>query len=116
MVTLDDRLLGEKLQNYCSSSSDDEDDKGNDSDDGKRHGKSTTRFIPESDLKQPSSSSGFTENTGPKGVIEDWRRFKQLEAEKREEQNREKDALIKKLSMTCRSYVSTSGCFSCQLN
>ncbi|CAF3587171.1 unnamed protein product [Rotaria socialis] len=105
MVTLDDRLLGEKLQNYCSSSSDDEDDKGNDSDDGKRHGKSTTRFIPESDLKQPSSSSGFTENTGPKGVIEDWRRFKQLEAEKREEQNREKDALIKKLSMTCRSYL-----------
>lgn len=26
MVTLDDRLLGEKLQNYCSSSSEDEDD------------------------------------------------------------------------------------------
>jgi hypothetical protein len=25
-------------------------------------------------------------NTGPKGVIEDWRRFKQLETEKREEQ------------------------------
>jgi hypothetical protein len=28
MVSLDDRLLGEKLQNYCSSSSDDEDEKG----------------------------------------------------------------------------------------
>jgi hypothetical protein len=28
MVTLDDRLLGEKLQNYCSSS-EDEDDRGN---------------------------------------------------------------------------------------
>ena len=27
MVTLDDRLLGEKIQNYCSSS-EDEDDKG----------------------------------------------------------------------------------------
>lgn len=28
MVTLDDRLLGEKLQNYCSSSSDEDDDGG----------------------------------------------------------------------------------------
>lgn len=29
MVTLDDRLLGEKLQNYCSSSEDEgDDDKG----------------------------------------------------------------------------------------
>jgi hypothetical protein len=28
MVTLDDRLLGEKLQNYCSSSSEDEGDDG----------------------------------------------------------------------------------------
>lgn len=28
MVTLDDRLLGEKLQNYCSSSSDEEDEGG----------------------------------------------------------------------------------------
>ena len=27
MVSLDDRLLGEKLQNYCSSSSDEEDEK-----------------------------------------------------------------------------------------
>lgn len=105
MVTLDDRLLGEKLQNYCSSSSEDEDendDKG--SDDGKRE-KSTTKFIPESELKAASSSSGFTENTGPKGVIEDWRRFKQLETEKREEQEKEKKTLIKKLTMTCRSYL-----------
>ncbi len=44
--------------------------------------------------------------TGPKGVIEDWRRFKQLETEKRDEQEKEKKTLIKKLAMTCRSYVS----------
>jgi hypothetical protein len=79
MVSLDDRLLGEKLQNYCSSSSDDEDEKGklleimidfefifvfkdNDEDEGKR-GKSTgTKFIPEAELDAPSSSSGFTDN------------------------------------------------------
>ena len=42
MATLDDKILGEKLQNYCSSSSDDEDDckqpKG-------------AKFIPEAQVK-----------------------------------------------------------------
>ncbi|UJR31825.1 hypothetical protein I4U23_019302 [Adineta vaga] len=104
MVTLDDRLLGEKLQNYCSSSSDDEDEEGNDSDNGKRQ-KSSTKFVPESELNAPSSSSGSTDNTGPKGVIADWRRFKQLETEKRDEQEKEKKTLIKKLAMTCRSHL-----------
>lgn len=80
MTTLDDRLLGEKLQNYCSSSEDergktcewercslnvlvsfDLDDDGSDDGNGKR-GKSSTKFIPESELQAPSSSSGFTEN------------------------------------------------------
>lgn len=36
-------------------------------------------------------------------MINDWRRFKQLETEQREEQCREMERLIKKLSMTCRS-------------
>ncbi len=61
MTTLDDRLLGEKLQNYCSSS----EDEGGDSDDddgGGKGEKSTTKFIPESELNPPNSSSGFTEN------------------------------------------------------
>lgn len=43
--------------------------------------------------------------TGPKGVINDWRRFKQLETEQRQEQRREMERLIKKLSMTCRSHL-----------
>ncbi|CAF1108124.1 unnamed protein product [Adineta steineri] len=106
MVTLDDRLLGEKLQNYCSSSEDEGDRDDNDSDDGGgKRGKSTSKFIPETELNAPGSSSGFTENTGPKGVIGDWRRFKQLENEKRDEQDKEKKALIKKLTMSCRSYL-----------
>lgn len=44
-------------------------------------------------------------DAGPKGVINDWRRFKQLETEQREEQCREMERLIKKLSMTCRSHL-----------
>lgn len=40
---------------------------------------------------------------GPKGVINDWRKYKQLEVEQKQEQKREMEKLIKKLSMTCRS-------------
>ena len=43
--------------------------------------------------------------SGPKGVINDWRRFKQLETEQREEQCREMERLIKKLSVSCRSHL-----------
>lgn len=44
--------------------------------------------------------------TGPKGVIKDWREFKRLETEKRTEQEKERQALAKKLTLTCRSHVS----------
>jgi len=46
---------------------------------------------------------GSSANTGPKGVIKDWQRFKQLETEKREEAEIEKMALAKKLALTCRT-------------
>ena len=93
MATLDDKLMGEKLHYYCSSSEDEDDggpkfvaDPGDDSVGRGAGGAVSTRA-----------------NTGPKGVIEDWRRFKQLEKENRAEQAREKAELAKKLSMTCRS-------------
>lgn len=38
-------------------------------------------------------------------MINDWRRFKQLETEQREEQCREMERLIKKLSLSCRSHL-----------
>ena len=43
--------------------------------------------------------------TGPKGVINDWRRFKQLETEKRAEQETERLQLAEKLTLTCRTAV-----------
>ncbi len=73
MATLDDKLLGEKLHYYCSSSEDE---------DGDEQGEA--RGAAEAAPPPPMNSGGA--NTGPKGVIEDWRRFKQLETEKREEQ------------------------------
>jgi hypothetical protein len=78
MATLDDKLLGEKLHYYCSSS---EEEDNNDDDDGDRK---TSSQGAESSIAPPPINEG--PNTGPKGVIEDWRRYKQLETEKRAEQ------------------------------
>ncbi|XP_010221314.1 PREDICTED: roquin-2 isoform X2 [Tinamus guttatus] len=98
MTALDDKLLGEKLQYYYSSSEgEDEDSEKEDKD-----GEST---LPESIGEVELSGDGSAVNTGPKGVINDWRRFKQLETEQRQEQRREMERLIKKLSMTCRSHL-----------
>ncbi|XP_068104213.1 phosducin-like protein isoform X2 [Hyperolius riggenbachi] len=93
MTTLDDKLLGEKCQYYYSSSSDDED-----SDQDRRIQQGT------GGESEQSKDEGAM-NTGPKGVINDWRRYKQMETEQSEEQRREMEQLIKKLSMTCKSHL-----------
>lgn len=46
---------------------------------------------------------GTSSNTGPKGVIKDWQRFKQLETEKRQADETERIALMKKLTLTVQS-------------
>ncbi|KAM4662116.1 phosducin-like protein isoform 1-T1 [Discoglossus pictus] len=93
MTTMDDKLMGEKNQYYYSSSSDDED-----SEEGPKVSESTARYPDE-------GRDGSTVNTGPKGVINDWRRYKQMETEQNDEQRREMEQLIKKLSMTCKSHL-----------
>ena len=108
MATLDDKLLGEKLHYYCSSSEDEADGGDEGADDGGKGDDSRTsaaaacaptpKFVPESELRNGH-------NTGPKGVMEDWRRFKQLERENRAEAAAEKEALTKKLAMTCREAI-----------
>ncbi|XP_012541320.1 phosducin-like protein [Monomorium pharaonis] len=103
MSVLENKILGEKLQYYCSSSSDEENDE-----DSKDSDKECNDIKYTDDTEQyiaPSYSEwdGTSSNTGPKGVIKDWQRYKQLEAEKRESQEKERLQLIKKLSLTCRS-------------
>ncbi|XP_014470824.1 PREDICTED: phosducin-like protein [Dinoponera quadriceps] len=98
MSTLEDKILGEKLQYYCSSSSEDEENDTGESDkefDDIKYTEDTAQYASEWD--------GTSNNTGPKGVIKDWQRYKQLEAEKRELQEKERIQLMKKLSLTCRS-------------
>ncbi|CAG9087518.1 hypothetical protein JYU34_021372 [Plutella xylostella] len=103
MATLDDKILGEKLHNYCSSSEDeggsDDDDRSGDEDAG-----GSKAADPEPPPPAPVNSwSGTASNTGPKGVLEDWRRFKQLEAENRKELEKERIALAKKLTLSTRT-------------
>lgn len=86
MATLDDKLLGEKLHNYCSSSDEEEVEEVN----------------ADSSVPVPTSE-GSSSNTGPKGVLKDWQRYKQLETERREEAQAEKIALAKKLNFSCKT-------------
>lgn len=99
MATLEDKILGDKPQYYVSSSEGESDDELAESE-----GKSeSVKFFPEGKIMGQSHWSGSTTNTGPKGVIKDWQRFKQLEVEKRESEEQEKIELIKKLSISGRS-------------
>lgn len=92
MATLEDKILGEKQHNYCSSSEE------SDSDDN-----SPKDSPPE--LPEPNKWEGTSTNTGPKGVIKDWQRYKQLETEKHKENEREKIELMKKLTLTVRTVL-----------
>lgn len=48
----------------------------------------------------------FFLQTGPKGVIQDYRRYKQLETEQRKEKEKEMKKLAEKFSVSCQSSVS----------
>ncbi|XP_065171997.1 phosducin-like protein [Atheta coriaria] len=101
MATLEDKILGEKQHNYCSSSEESADD--NSDDEGSDRKPSGNSQEAPSELPEPNKWEGTSTNTGPKGVIKDWQRFKQLETEKRVDDERERAELYKKLSMTVRS-------------
>jgi hypothetical protein len=97
MATLDDKLLGEKTHYYCSSSEDEDDSP------------SREEKMNEVDAAPPSSNAvmddwqGYSTNTGPKGVINDFQRWKRLESEKRVENEVERLALANKLSFACQT-------------
>ncbi|KAI2809264.1 hypothetical protein BLOT_000411 [Blomia tropicalis] len=110
MATLDDKLLGEKTHYYCSSS----EDEGDDECEARKSSKPTSTVSKQPDtnfLGRSKIASDFrrkwdeTVNTGPKGVIKDFQRYKQFENEQRESQEKEKLELMKKLSLSCRSYL-----------
>ncbi|CAH2039866.1 unnamed protein product, partial [Iphiclides podalirius] len=103
MATLDDKILGEKLHNYCSSSEDegsDDEERSGDEEGGASCLKSSAKSA---DPPPINNWNGAASNTGPKGVLEDWRRYKQLEAENRKEMEKERIALAKKLTLSVKT-------------
>lgn len=92
MTTLDDKLLGEKLHYYCSSSSEG-------SDDEEESGKSIE--TPVASATESSEWNGLSRNTGPKGVIEDWQKYKQLQREQLEEAEKDRLAKFRQMAITC---------------
>lgn len=103
MGTLEDKILGNKLHNYCSSS-EDEGECDSDSENVKEQSEQTNVENKQGlTLEDPTKWTGQSANTGPKGVIKDWQRFKQLETEQRAHQEQERLNLIKSLSITCKT-------------
>lgn len=107
MATLEDKILGDdKRENYCSSDEGEADDF--ESADGSPTGAQSAASGDASNqtyfTREPIDKwSGSSTNTGPKGVIKDWQRFKQLENEKNVEKETEKLALMKKLCITAKT-------------
>lgn len=100
MATLEDKILGEKLHNYCSSS---EDSGQENSDSESEEAKVKNTPSEPSTLPDINKWEGTSTNTGPKGVITDWQKFKQLESEKNRLAELEKIELAKKLTLTVQS-------------
>lgn len=72
MATLEDKIMGEKLEYYCSSSEDEKEvsgDEGGDSDcGGAKAPKASCPQVVQPDLKQDMTHwQGNSANTGPKG-------------------------------------------------
>ncbi|KAL5290087.1 PDCL family protein [Megaselia abdita] len=88
MATLEDKLSGEKLQYYCSSSEDEEE---------------SNNAVAESNQNTVKKSHRTTSNTGPKGVVQDWQLYKQLEEQNRDENEKQKIALARKFCLNASS-------------
>ncbi|XP_074610230.1 phosducin-like protein [Acropora palmata] len=100
MTTLDDKLLGFKSQNYASSSEsegEDNEEKTSDLENNRNDA------IDTGDIPAPPDFRLEVPKTGPKGVIQDYRRYKQLETEQRKEKQKEMRSLAQKFSVSCQS-------------
>lgn len=108
MATLEDKILGDdKRENYCSSDEGEADDDDRYEEGGASSGRGAQSHHEPSNqtyfTRETDKWSGSSTNTGPKGVIKDWQRFKQLETEKNLEKDAEKLALMKKLCITAKT-------------
>ncbi|XP_076809495.1 phosducin-like protein [Clavelina lepadiformis] len=104
LSSVDDKFLGEKIDYYCSSSENESENEQIDSDEAKPKSTKTVRsaqkFVANNEINSSARRKSSVQ-TGPKGVIRDWRHYKKLESEEREKTALERKQLINKLSLTC---------------
>lgn len=101
MATLEDKILGEKKEYYCSSGSEGED--SNDDLDTESDGACCNSESTSASYQGDAEWNGVSSNTGPKGVIKDWENYKKLEKEKMTEKNKQRMVEIQKFVLNCRS-------------
>ncbi|KAF8566001.1 hypothetical protein P879_07488 [Paragonimus westermani] len=99
-LSLDDKLLGEKVNNYCSSS----EDEGETDDCDKSEEAAGQGEVETSNASMVSSVMSRHPQTGPKGVISDYRHYKALEQLKELDIQEKMVALAKQNTHACRSY------------
>ncbi|XP_053213581.1 phosducin-like protein [Panonychus citri] len=106
MGTLDDKLLGEKKHYYCDS----DDDERDDNDDrrsgifGASGGQSRSMGYANQIQSPLSPTEPYSTNTGPKGVLNDFKRYQELKQERKRSEELSKLKLMEKLSMSCKTY------------
>src|SRR5262249_32720941 len=99
-LSFDDRMLGEKVDNYCSS-----DDESNEADSGDEACEKPSQAANPA-IEAPSNFqnySGHSANTGPKGVLNDYEAFQKMERRKARETEKLKVELAKKCTLACRT-------------
>ncbi|KAM7540736.1 hypothetical protein Aperf_G00000040704 [Anoplocephala perfoliata] len=99
-LSFDDKILGEKVDNYCSSS-----DEGTDSDESNEeelNGGDATRTAPTPPVTDSLGSQ--VAHTGPKGVIADYKQYRALKEEQDKLRSEMAMQLAKKCALTSRPY------------
>ncbi|KAK4470664.1 hypothetical protein MN116_005637 [Schistosoma mekongi] len=96
-LSFDDKILGEKVHNYCSSSEDEE--YSAESGDENKPVTNTPECV-----KQPNLSHPGYPQTGPKGVVADYKHFERLKRERDAEEEQKVIEYAKQHSLSCRPY------------
>uniref|UniRef100_A0A5S6QVW9 Phosducin thioredoxin-like domain-containing protein n=1 Tax=Trichuris muris TaxID=70415 RepID=A0A5S6QVW9_TRIMR len=106
MVSLEDKILGYRGENYCSSSESEEEPEV---DLGERAGQTLCDHSSPSLPTHSAFGNTSSANTGPKGVIEDWRLFRKMKNAETAEAEEKLIQLAKGRSMFCATEEDENG-------
>lgn len=104
MASLEEKILGERRENYCSSSEESDHADSDIEENEEATGGSTAQSeVAAASLAPAKEWNGTASNTGPKGVLKDWQEFKAYESAARQEREVSRKAQLEKLTLTCQS-------------